>query len=114
MESISFSGQCHCGNIIYRVDGTVERFSYCECRGCQKASGTLKVPFVSIKASAFILTHGELRMYRGYSDAKCDQYGVWYFCPKCGSHVYWKGNSGDEIDLFAGSLDDLSLLKLDG
>jgi hypothetical protein len=38
-------------------------------------------------------------------------WGVWLFCPKCGAPVFWKSNKGDQIAIFAGTLDDLRMYK---
>ena len=33
------TGQCHCGRVKYRVQGPVVKCSYCDCGGCQRATG---------------------------------------------------------------------------
>lgn len=105
------SGQCHCGNIKYEVTGAIVRCSYCDCRGCQRASGTLKVPFVTVHRENVKVTVGQLAEFRAEGGEKCDGHGVWQFCPKCGTQVFWKGNKGDELDVFAGTLDDTSIFQ---
>lgn len=106
------SGHCHCNYINYQVNGSVIKCSYCDCKGCQKTTGTLKAPFVTVPRDGFTLISGELSKYHAPSGEKCDQFGDWYFCPKCGSPIYWKGHEGNELDLFAGSLDDPSLFQI--
>ena len=74
------------------------------------ATGTLEAPFVTVLREGFQLTHGELSEFRAESGERCDAYGTWHFCPDCGTHIFWKGNEGDELDLFAGTLDDADLV----
>jgi len=108
----SITGQCHCGHVKYTAQGPVVRRSYCDCRGCQRATGTLKAPFVTVLRSAFTTTAGEPASFRSDSKAKCDCHGVWHFCPKCGTQVFWKGDKGNELDIFAGTLDDTSIFQV--
>ena len=105
------TGQCHCGNIKYKARGPIVRCSYCDCGGCQKATGTLKAPFVTVERQGFVITVGEPASFRAESGAKCDGHGVWNFCPKCGTQVFWKGHEGNELDIFAGTLDDITVFK---
>lgn len=105
------SGQCHCGNIKYQATGPIIKSSYCDCRGCQRASGTLKVPYVTFSRSNVKVIEGELSEFKANGGEKCDCHGVWLFCPKCGTQIFWKANKGEELDVFAGTLDDTSLFQ---
>jgi len=105
------TGQCHCGHVKYRVQGRVIKCSYCDCAGCRRATGTLKAPFVTVRRSDFTITAGEPSCFRSTSKAKCDCHGDWYFCPRCGTQVFWKGHKGNELDIFAGTLDDVTLFQ---
>lgn len=105
------AGQCHCGYIKYEAQGPAVKSSYCNCRGCQRATGTLKVPFVSVRRAGFRITAGKPAEFRAKSGVKCDAGGVWYFCPKCGTQVHWKADQGEEIDIFAGTLHDTRLFQ---
>jgi hypothetical protein len=101
----SLIGKCHCGSVSYNYQGEIVKSTYCDCRGCQKATGTLKAPYVTVKAAPFS-QKGETRQFNNPAGEKCDVYGKWHFCPKCGAPVFWKGNKGDELDILAGTLDD--------
>jgi hypothetical protein len=109
--SKTITGGCHCGAARYEVTGKIVGQSYCDCRACQRTAGVLRVPFVTVLQSAFKLT-GKVSAYRSDSGVKCDANGVWHFCPVCGTHVYWKPHRGDKLDIFAGTLDDTKLFKV--
>jgi len=105
------TGQCHCGQVKFKAEGPVVKCSYCDCRGCQRATGTLKAPYVTVLRSAFTLTAGAPASFRSASKAKCDCHGVWFFCSNCGTQLFWKADKGTELDLLAGTLDDPSIFK---
>jgi hypothetical protein len=105
------SGQCHCGHVKYEAQAPIVKCSYCDCPGCRKATGALKAPFVTVRRTRFKIVAGEPTEFRAASGVKCDAHGTWHFCPRCGTHVFWKGNRGNEIDIFAGTLDDISVFQ---
>ena len=105
------TGQCHCGHVKYRVQGPILDHNYCSCRGCQRATGTLKAPFVVVAKASFKVTAGTPSLYRADSGVKCDAHGSWHFCPKCGTQVFWMGDKGDRVDIFAGTLDDPDIFQ---
>ena len=105
----TISGRCHCGAIRYVVTGPAVRSSTCDCEGCRRASGALKVPYVTVSNAVFKVTAGVPSVYRAVSGEKCDCRGAWNYCATCGSPLFWKGDQGGTVDLFAGSLDDPTL-----
>lgn len=104
-EPKMLTGHCHCGQITYEIRGAIVNQSYCDCPGCRRATGTLKVPFVSVLRKDLRIT-GEPKEFRSQSGAKCDAHGIWLFCPNCGTHLFWKNNDGEHTDVFVGTLDD--------
>lgn len=105
------TGRCHCGYITYEADGSRAKFDDCECRGCQRASGSLKAQYVVLPPAALKITSGQPSDFQAKSGVECDAWGVWQFCPKCGAPVFWKANDGHQIDIFAGTLDDPRVYK---
>jgi len=105
------TGQCHCGQIKYQVQGAILRSNTCKCRGCQRATATLEASFVTVLRTAFTVTAGKLTVFRSRSRAKCDAHGEWRFCSKCGTQISWRADQGKELDIFAGTLDDTSLFQ---
>ena len=105
------AGRCHCGHIKYEARGPIVKCSYCDCRGCQRATGTLKAPFVTVHRTQFKVIAGEPSLFKATSRVKCDAHGVWHFCPKCGTQVFWKGDKRNDLDIFAGTLDDATVFQ---
>jgi hypothetical protein len=107
-------GRCHCGQVAYAADGPVVKCSYCDCRGCQRATGTMRAPFVTVRREGFHVTAGKAARFQAASGDACDAHGVWHFCPDCGTQLFWMAHRGDEVDIFAGTLDDSSLFQPGG
>ena len=110
MEDIT--GKCHCGYIEYQAQGPIIKCSYCDCNGCKKATGTFKAPFITVKRNNFSIISGNISKFKSESKERCDGYGEWYFCTKCGTQLYWKSFEGDQLDIFAGTLDNTNLFKI--
>lgn len=108
------TGQCHCGQIKYEAQGPIKDSSYCDCRACQRATGGMTSAIVVVPRKGFKILAGEPSSYRAASGVKCDWHGTWYFCPKCGSQLYWQFDEGDTFDVFAGTLDDTKLFQPKG
>jgi hypothetical protein len=104
------TGRCHCGQITYEAQGPIVNQSYCDCQGCKRATGALRVPFVTVLRKNLKIT-GEPKTFRSQSGAKCDAHGVWLFCPNCGTHLFWQNNEGDHMDIFVGTLDDPTIFQ---
>ncbi len=107
------SGSCHCGEIAYTIDGAILKQSYCDCAACRKATGTLRVPFVTVHQASLTIDKGEPSTVRGHTDGGCDHYGSWRFCKNCGTNLFWMPDEGDQVDVLAGALDDTSLFRVE-
>ena len=106
-----YFGNDNCGYIRYEADGTRATCDDCDCRGCQRASGSLKAQYVVVPPVALKITAGQPSEFQAKSAAECDKAGVWLFCPKCGAPVFWRSNKGDQIDIFAGTPDDTRVYR---
>lgn len=101
-----FSGGCACGRVRYEVVGQPVDQNHCQCRTCQRGSGTghgSHLTFVgaqvsvSGEASEWIAT-GEQGVRKGRA-----------FCPTCGSPTYMRfPDMPDVFVVFAAGLDDPS------
>ena len=70
------TGQCHCGQIKYEAQGPAVEGNYCDCRGCQRATGTMKSAILVVKSAGFKIVAGEPTAFRATKGEKCDKYGT--------------------------------------
>ena len=105
------TGQCHCGSVKYKAQLPIVSSDYCNCLACQKATGSFEVPFVAVYADKFQILSGQIASFRADHGEGCDADGTWYFCPKCGTQIYWKEDEAEALTIFAGTLDDIRLFQ---
>lgn len=75
--------------------------AYCFCRMCQRWSGAPVVPWVTVKAKAFVLTEGALCWYRSSERAERGH------CARCGTSIAFRSTTRpDFVDLTTASFDD--------
>lgn len=102
-------GQCACGKIRYESTEAPTFSFHCQCRDCQRASGTgHSSAFVVAKETTS--TTGEPRFFDQTSDrGTVVSRG---FCPDCGSPM-WNRNSAfpDRYYVNAATLDDPSVFQ---
>jgi hypothetical protein len=99
-----YSGGCACGAIRYEVAGDAVMHNDCQCRQCQRQTGTGHGSYLTFTGAA-VKVEGEARHW----DAVGEQGTVKRsnFCATCGSPLYL--TFPDMPDVFvvrAGSLDD--------
>ena len=93
-------GGCLCGAIRYRITGPVDDVVHCHCSMCRRSSGGAVMTWASVPADSFMLTRGELAVYKSSDNSERR------FCPSCGAQIVfqtsrWPG----EIDVTVGTLD---------
>ena len=86
-----FNGGCLCGSVSLAASGMPKRVGLCHCLDCRKHHGALFYAAAIFPQDA-VTVEGKTADYRGR-----------HFCPRCGSSVF--ARSGDEIELYLGSLD---------
>lgn len=100
----NYTGGCACGAIRYQIATEPFMAFHCQCRSCQKATGTGHASAMAFpRAAATVI--GEPKFYESPADSgNLSRRG---FCPNCGSLVVG-GTSGipEMLAVFAGSLDD--------
>lgn len=98
------SGGCACGAVRYQIEAKPIFSFHCQCRQCQRATGTGHASLFSVPRASVTIT-GELSFYiQTADDGATVQRG---FCPSCGSPVL--GSTSGQPDLLlvaAASLDD--------
>ena len=96
---------CSCGQLSVVVAGDPEFHGICSCFECQRASGSAFTYSGYWPKTAVKKTSGESTTWRRITDT-----GKWfdtYFCPTCGSAVYWYGEFlPDMINIAIGNFAD--------
>ncbi|HYK78930.1 MAG TPA: GFA family protein [Micropepsaceae bacterium] len=97
-------GSCLCKKVQYEVKLPFERFMYCHCSRCRKATGSPHAANGFVKPQAFRWTQGESEVRR-YDLPEAKRFGL-QFCSHCGSKVPHATRDGALMVIPAGSLDD--------
>jgi hypothetical protein len=99
-----YTGGCACGAIRYEARRAPVLEHHCQCRDCQKRSGTGHSSYLTFARGAVSVT-GEARTWRVAGETGNEK--IHAFCPTCGAPVYLLfANVTDAIAVHAGSLDD--------
>lgn len=95
-----YQGSCLCGQIRYQLTAPI-RASHCHCRMCQKQHGAAFATYVSVKLADFQLLCGADLLVQFESSV-----GVYRgFCHCCGSSLFWRDASSNEIAAALASFD---------
>jgi hypothetical protein len=100
---VTLSGSCLCGGVRFKVSLPFERFVYCHCSRCRKATGTAHAANAVVKAAAFHWQKGEHLVSR--FDLPTARSFATSFCSVCGCPLPHLTRSGREVILPAGSFD---------
>ena len=94
-------GGCLCGAVRYEVCGEPRSMTHCHCSMCRKAHGAAFATFVEIARDDFHLGQGgdSLIAYESSPGS------LRPFCPRCGSTLFFRSETEDEVWIAAGSLD---------
>lgn len=80
----TYTGNCLCGGVAFRIVGALAPIQVCHCRQCRKAQG---VPFATntpVKEEALLFERGQDLITEFQSSAGKFR----AFCSQCGSPVY--------------------------
>jgi hypothetical protein len=102
-------GGCQCGAVRYEVTAPFFAMAVCHCRACQYASGGGPNYVALAPREAFVLTKGEVTMYRSKGGSGADVGRA--FCTVCGTPIYTEPAAGPFVPVKVGSLDDASTLS---
>ncbi|MCX4030337.1 GFA family protein [Endozoicomonas sp. SM1973] len=75
------TGECFCGSIKYKVEGTIRDARSCHCSRCRKAFSSQASSYALVKPSDFVWMKGE-ELLTSYESQP--GYGL-RFCSRCGS-----------------------------
>ena len=107
--SEAYTGGCACGAIRYEIPGEPLVMNHCQCRDCQRKSGTGHGSYLTF-ARAGMQLKGEATHWDIVGDS--GNVKTHAFCPTCGSPVYltFAAMSG-LFAVHAASLDDPGRFK---
>ncbi len=103
--SEAYTGGCACGAIRYEISAEPLAMNHCQCRQCQKRSGTGHGSYLTFPSRQAVKLAGEASSW----DVTGDNGNVkkHRFCPSCGTPVYLTFSAApDFFSIHAGSLDD--------
>jgi hypothetical protein len=107
--SDAYTGGCACGAIRYEISAEPIEMNDCQCRQCQRKSGTGHGSYLTFPRPA-VKAEGEAKHWDVVGDGGTIKSRA--FCPTCGSPVYLTFPGIPEIFIVhAGSLDDPTRYK---
>lgn len=105
-----YTGGCACGAIRYETGGEPIFANHCQCRDCQRRSGTGHGSYLTFPKRSEMTITGEAKDWRVAGDSGNDK--IHAFCPICGTPVYLTfAAMPDLIAVHAASLDDPGRFK---
>jgi hypothetical protein len=105
--SEAYNGGCACGAIRYEARAEPFFQNHCQCRDCQKRSGTGHGSYLTFPSRADVEITGVATDWRVAGDSSNEK--IHSFCPTCGTPVYLTFATRPElIAVHAASLDDPS------
>ena len=100
-----YTGGCACGAVRYEVAAKPMVEIHCQCRDCQKRSGTGHSSYLTFPSRTEVRISGTATEWRVKGDSGNEK--IHAFCPTCGTPVYLTfAAMPDMIAVHAASLDD--------
>ena len=88
------TARCHCGALRVTVSGEPERVYVCHCRACQRRTGTA-FHFGASYRKDRVRLEGEHKIFERDADSGFNI--RFYFCPYCGTNLYWEGDRNPAV-----------------
>ena len=104
MGSQSYRGSCLCGDVKYKIEGPIKAFQYCHCSRCRKATGSAHASNLFVHPDKFKWLKGKDSV--GRYEQPDTKYFANNFCKNCGSTLPWLVQTGVNVVVPAGTLDD--------
>lgn len=105
-----YTGGCACGAIRYEIPGEPMFSNDCQCRDCQRKSGTGHGSYMTFPRRMDVKLRGEAKHWDMVADS--GNVKTRAFCPTCGSPVYLMFAAMPELfTVHAASLDDPTRYK---
>ena len=105
--SETYTGGCACGAIRYEISDEPMVLNDCQCRDCQRKSGTGHGSYLTFPDRRSVKLEGEAKHWDIVGDS--GNVKTRAFCPTCGSPVYLTfAAAPDLFTVHAANLDDPS------
>jgi hypothetical protein len=104
-EVTTRTASCRCGQLRATVTGEPVRVSVCHCLNCKKRSGSAFAAQARWPAGQ-VSIEGRSKTFEKVADS--GNHATFYFCPDCGSDVYYDNNGkfDGQIAIPIGCFDD--------
>ena len=103
MQERSAEGSCLCGEVTYRISGSLGIFQYCHCSRCRKFTGSAHASNILVSPDQFRWLTGVA--YVGRFEPTQTKHFATSFCKNCGSSLPWLAKSRKAFVIPAGTLD---------
>ena len=108
--TLQYTGGCACGAIRYETDSQPIFENHCQCRDCQRRSGTGHGSYLTFAQRDQMRITGEAATWRVAGDSGNEK--IHAFCPTCGSPVFLTfAAMPDLVAVHATSLDEPAQFK---
>ena len=107
-DVMTIKGGCHCGAVRYEIASEPGFAFFCQCRNCQRFSGSGHMANIVFPAEAMSLT-GKTATYRYTGGSGNPVLSI--FCPACGAPIYGHSEGAKIRIIRASGLDDPGLFK---
>ena len=108
--SEAYTGGCACGAVRYEIPGEPLAMNDCQCRDCQRKSGTGHGSYLTFPNRELVKLEGSATHWDLTGDS--GNVKTHAFCPTCGSPVYLTFAAAPALfTVHAASLDDPSRYK---
>jgi hypothetical protein len=103
--SKAYTGGCSCGAIRYAIPSEPVFMNHCQCRDCQRKSGTGHGSYLTFAQRGDVKLSGDAKQWDIVGDS--GNVKTHAFCPTCGAPVYLTFVAMPDIfTVHAASLDD--------
>jgi hypothetical protein len=104
--SSRLTGRCNCGAVSFVGEGPFRPAKACHCKTCRRQSGH----YVAATETAWskLTISGDERIV-WFSATQHARRG---FCPRCGTHLFWRRTGSDRVSIWMGCLDEPTSLRL--
>jgi hypothetical protein len=98
----TYSGQCRCGAIRYRLSGEPKVVVVCHCDDCRRSAGAPMVTWAMFPEAALLVTKGQPKTHNSSGEAMRS------FCAECGSGLFYRNEAvlPGLVDVQTATLDD--------